>query len=182
MNPRSLSLIVLALVFCAAAAHSEETAAPPAAQPAVEAPKAPAAAPEAKPAAPAVLAEKPLHASAARFQPVVDSYQQAHDSLLAWLKKASSKMEAVDAKIADLNGKLSAKGAKSTEQRLDAVRKSEPVPPVDQEVQALMSDLKTQEARRKDLSQALSAAAGQKVQDFNRAVTEALNKASAETP
>jgi hypothetical protein len=191
MNPRSLLLIVPALVFFAAAAHAEETAAPPAAQPAVEEPKAPPAAPEAKPEAkpevkpvpPAVPAEKPLHASAARFQPVVDSYQQAHDSLLAWLRKASAKMEVVDGKIADLKEKIAAKGAKETGQKLDAVRKGEPPPnTMDAETHGLWNDLKAQEARRKELSQALSAAAGQKVQDFNRAVTDALSKASAENP
>ena len=169
MNPRSLSLIVPALLFFAVAARAEETAVPP-------------AAPETKAVEPAAPADKPLDASAAKFQPVVDSYQQAHDSLLAWLRKASAKMEAVDAKIADLRAKAEPRSAKETEQRLNAMRKREPAPPPDPELQTLLTDLQAQEARKKELTQALAAAVGEKVQESNKAVLEALDKAVAPAP
>ena len=169
MNRRSLLFAIPLLVFLAAAVHAGD-AAPAADPPAVEEPKA------------AAPADKPLDASAAKFQPVVDSYQQAHDSLLAWLRKASATMDAVDAKIADLRAKAEPRSAKETEQRLTAMRKREPAPPPDPELQALLAELQAQEARKKELAQALAAAVGQKVQESNKAVLEALDKASAPAP
>lgn len=166
---RQLLPALLFLVLGPGAAVAGETAALP-------------AAPEVKAAELAAPAEKPLDASAAKFLPVVEAYQQAHDSLLAWLRKASATMDAVDAKIADLKAKAEPRSAKETEQRLNAMRKREPAPPPDPELQALLTELQAQEARKKELSQALAAAVGQKVQESNKAVLEALDKAAAPVP
>ncbi|MBI5239076.1 MAG: hypothetical protein HY926_01250 [Elusimicrobia bacterium] len=173
MNRRALLFSVPALILLSAAAHAGDAAPAAEGRPEVQA--------EAKLEVPSAPAEKPLQACAGKFQPVVDAYQQAHDGLLAWLKKASSRMEAVDAKIAELKAKVEPKSAKETEQRLTAMRKREPAPPQDPELQALLTDLKAQEARRKELCDVLAAAAAQKVQEFNQSVTDALAKASAES-
>jgi len=94
----------------------------------------------------------------------------------------AAKMEAVDAKIADLRAKAEPRSAKETEQRLNAMRKREPAPPPDPELQTLLTDLQAQEARKKELTQALAAAVGEKVQESNKAVLEALDKAVAPAP
>jgi hypothetical protein len=164
MNRGTLLFVVSALLLLAASAQAGDPAPAEPAQP------------EAK------SAEKPLDVCAAKFQPVAQSYQQAHDDLLAWLRQASGKLEPINAKIAELKGELATKGAKDTEQRLAAMRRREPLPPADQETQALWAELRAQEARKKELCEALSAAVGQKVRESNKAVLEALDQASAATP
>ena len=133
-------------------------------------------APEAKPK------EKPLNSCTAKFEPVTDSYQQAHDSLLAWLRTASGKMDVVDDKIADLKKRIAEKEARITQLKLDTTQeKGTQARDLDQETRGLWAQLKTEETRQKDLRQALSAAAGQKVRELNRSVLETLEKATAQT-
>jgi hypothetical protein len=142
--------------------------------PATTAPAAPA--PETKPE------RKPLSSCAARFEPVADSYQQAHDTLLAWLRAASEKMDAVDGEIAGLKKRIAEKEARITQLKLDAAPNNETqARNLDQETRGLWAQLKTEEARRKNLCQALSSAAGQKVRELNRSVLEALEKSAAQT-
>lgn len=133
-----------------------------------------AAAPETKPV------EKPLNSSAAKLVPVADSYQQAHDSLLAWLRSSSGKMDAVDGKIADLKKLIAEKEAQITQLKLEASKANDSkARTFDQETRTLWAQLKTEEARRKDLREALSSATAQKVRELNRAALDQLDKATA---
>ena len=133
---------------------------------------APAPVPEAK------AAVKPLNSCAAKLESVADSYQQAHDGLLSWLRDASGKMDAEDAKIADVKKLIAEKEARITQLKLEGTPKTDAsAPDLAQEARDLWTQLKTEEARRKDLCAALSTSAGQKVRDFNRAVLDQFEKA-----
>ena len=139
-------------------------------------------APEKAPMAEAKPVEKPLNTCAAKLEPVVDSYQQAHDSLLAWLRTASEKMDAADAKIAGLKKNIAENEAKITQLKLDSAQKNETqARDLDKSTRDLWSQLKTEDAHRKDLCRALSSVAGQKVRDLNRSVLEQFEKSS-QTP
>jgi hypothetical protein len=184
MEKRTFCFLVAAMAIFAAASHAGDTNAPAAEQSAAPAtpvketvaPPTAAPAPEAKPAA------KALNSCAAKLEPVADAYLQAHDSLLAWLRAASGKMDAVDVRIADLKKSIAEKEARMTQLKLDSAQKNEaPLRDLAQETQGLWTQLKAQEARQKELCQALSAAAGQKVRDLNRSVLEQLEKSSAQT-
>jgi len=122
---------------------------------------------------------KPLNSSADKFSPVVDAYQQAHDGLAAWLKTASGKMDAVDAKIADLKKSIGEKESKITQLKLEDSRKNKAqVKDLDKEVQGLWAQLKGEDARRKELGKGLSAAAGRKVRELNQSALDQFEKAA----
>jgi hypothetical protein len=132
--------------------------------------------PESKPV------EKPLNTCAAKLEPVVDSYQQAHDGLSAWLRTASEKMDSADDKIAGLKKNIAENEARITQLKLESAQKNEAQErELDRATRDLWSQLKTEEAHRKDLCRALSSVAGQKVCELNRAVLEQFDKA-AQTP
>ena len=122
-SPASADSAAKAPATPAAAAPASDAKAPaatapdakPAIKPAPEAKPATAAPVPAAPAAEAKPEVKPLNPAAAKFEPVAASYQQAHDSLLAWLRSASRKMDAIDGKIADLKKRLEEKEAPITE-------------------------------------------------------------------
>jgi hypothetical protein len=157
-----------------APATTAKESAPPA--PEMKPEPKPVAKPEPKPEAKA--AEKPLDACAAKLEPVADSYRQAHDSLLAWLRTASAKMDAVDDKIADLKKLIAEKEARITQLKLEAAPKNDAqARTLDQETRGLWTQLKAEEARRKELCRALSTAAGREVRELNRSVLEQFEKA-----
>ncbi|MFI5350752.1 MAG: hypothetical protein ACHQ2Z_14490, partial [Elusimicrobiota bacterium] len=148
---------------------------------AADAPVAAAPAPEKAPA-PVKPAEKPLNACASKLEPVADSYQQAHDAFVAWLRTASGKMDAADAKVADLKKLIAENEAKITQLKLEASAKNEAqMRDLDRATKDLWSQLKAEDSHRKDLCRALSSVAGQKVRDLNRSVLDQFEKAS-QTP
>ena len=139
----------------------------------VPAAPAPAPAPEKKTAPEAKPKEKSLNSSAAQFEPVADSYQSAHDGLLAWLRAASETMDVVDGKVAALKKLIAEKEARITQFKLEASAKNEAeARDLDRETRTLWAQLKAEEARRLALGRALSAAVGKKVRDLNRSVLE----------
>jgi hypothetical protein len=140
------------------------------------------AAPETKAAPEAKAEEKPLNPCAAKLEPVVDAYQLAHDNMLAWLRSASGKMEAGDAKIAGLKKLIAENEARITQLKLDAAQKSDAqAREIDQQTRGLWTQLRAEEGRQKDLCRALSSAAGRKVRELNASVLEQFEK-STQTP
>ncbi|MCX5796424.1 MAG: hypothetical protein NTY77_13105 [Elusimicrobia bacterium] len=133
----------------------------------------PAKAPEEKPV------EKPLQASAAKLQPVADSYQKAHDDFMAWLRSASEKLAAVEQKIADLKSKITENEAKITKLKVD----SAPAPQargLEAQTKGLWDQLKAEQDRRDRMSRALGRAAEQKVRELNESASGAVETASAQ--
>ena len=87
-----------------------------------------------------------------------------------------------DAKIADLKKSIAENEAKITQLKLDSAQKNETqARDLDKATRDLWSQLKAEDAHRKDLCRALSSVAGQKVRDLNRGVLDQFDKAS-QTP
>ncbi len=123
--------------------------------------------------------ESPLNACAGKLKPVADSYIQAHDSLLIWLRVASGKMDASESKVGGLKKQIAEKEAQITQLKLESAKKNDAkARSLDQESRVLWTQLKSEESKRRDLCRALAAAAGQKVRDLNRVVLDQLEAAA----
>ena len=138
------------------------------------APAATVKVPEEKPA------EKPLQTSAAKLQPVADSYEKAHDDFLAWLKSVSDKLMAVDQKIDGLKTKITENEGRITKLKVDSAKSNAAqIRDLEDQTKSLWDQLKAEQTRQEQMSRALARAAEKKVEELGKSISDAVQKASA---
>ncbi len=122
--------------------------------------------------------EKPLNADAAKFAPVADAYQKAHDQFLVWLRGASETMTSSEAKIEGLKKQIEDSANEATkldlEQTPEASQKAKEARAHKDE---LWKQLKDEQARHRELLRALGKAVNEKVRDYNQTVWDAAKGA-----